>query len=207
MEELTKRQEEVLRKIYDFIKKNGYPPTIIELSEILDVNIKTCYGFLLRLQNKGYIGRKDGASRSIILTEEAIEILKKKKIPVLGRIVAGTPVFSEVDIEGELVVDRTKFPKDNYFALKVRGDSMIEAGIYEGDYIIVEPVNNGINGVVEGDIVVAMVDGEVTLKRLYIKRDEGICILHPENKNLKDIIVRGKDLEIVGKVVGLQRFY
>lgn len=220
MEELTQRQEEVLKTIINFIKTKGYVPTIIELADVLNINIKTCYEFLMRLENKGYIEKKKGSSRGIFLTKKTFEQFgyfdsfdffnpykdeKKKKIPIVGRVVAGTPVFSEVDIEGDIVVDKNRFPKDNYFALKVRGDSMIEAGIYEGDYVIVDPVKSiEIN---DGDIVVAMIDGEVTLKRIFLNKNEGVCILHPENKNLKDIVVKFDEVEIIGKIVGLQRFY
>lgn len=200
---ITDRQKEVLEIIYNFIRKTGYSPTIIELSNILNVNIKTCYEFIKRLEVKGLIERVKGSSRTISLTKEAYSLLKERKIPVLGRVVAGSPIYSEIDIDGEIVIDRDRFPKNNYFSLKVKGDSMVEAGINEGDYIIIEPTND----IISGDIVVAMIDGEITLKRIYIKKDEGICILHPENKNLKDIIVKGEEVEIIGKVVGLQRFY
>ena len=204
MSELTTRQREVLEFIYDFMSKTNYSPSISEIAESFGMNLKTIYEFLEKLEEKGYIEREKRKSRSIKITEQGIESLRKKYLPIVGTVAAGMPIFSEVDMQGEIVVDKARYPGEKYFSLKISGLSMIDAGILEGDYVIIDPTQE----VKHNDIVVVMIDGEVTVKRLIIEKEQpNEVILRPENDTMKDIIVRSRDLRVIGKVVGVQRFY
>lgn len=201
--EITQKQKEILKFIYSFLKTHHYSPTINEIALYFKINIKTAYEHINRLEKKELIVKKKNKSRSIQLTNNALYIVRLKKIPIIGSVAAGSPIFSEIDITGELAIDIEKFPKGEYFSLKVVGYSMKDAGILEGDYVIVkigEEFNNN-------DIIVAMIEGEVTIKRIIIDKNYNQIILHPENENMDDIIVNPDELRIIGKVVGIQRFY
>ena len=207
--QLTNRQHAVLDTIREWIRERGYPPTIRELGQRL--GIKSLRGVTTHLDaiaKKGFLKRESRA-RSISLMDVMAPFGHALRVPVVGQVRAGTPVLAEEHVEGHVVIDggwigATAAPGSpeapQHFALKVAGDSMINAGILEGDYVIVrqQPTADS------GDIVVALVGDEATVKRL-LTQDSQIT-LQPEHPTMEPIIVTaGQPLTILGKVVGVFR--
>ncbi len=197
MKELTDRQKQIFDRIAEFVEERGFAPSIRELcSEFKIRSTKAIHQHLKTLEEKGYISRSSNA--------RSIEILGRQKtvsLPLLGQVAAGTPILAVENIEETIPIawDFAKNARDG-FILRVKGDSMIEAGINEGDLIIVKPQYEANNG----DIVVAMIDDSATVKK-YFKRKDHI-ILQPYNSNYAPIKVN-KDFRLVGKVMGLIRKY
>lgn len=197
---VTERQ----RAIYDFIRgslaTNGKPPTLREIGE--KFGIRSTNGVdkhLASLEKSGLIVRERGKSRGLALPSEKRTVFT---VPLLGRVAAGLPVLSPENREGDITVDFSLFAirtPEKIFALAVRGESMIEAHILDGDTVLVREQATGENG----DIVVALVEGEATVKRFF--RDEGTVRLQPENRTMKPLVFDRGDLRIVGKVVGMLR--
>lgn len=204
---LTERQKEILEFIKDFVIINGYPPTLREIAK--QFNIASTFGIkrhLDALQKKGYLSVESFASRAISITHNNYEKKYESnsvEIPVLGRVAAGYPILSEQNIEGSISINSTLIRNSSeIFGLKVKGDSMKNAGIFEGDIIIVNHQKNAVNG----DIVVAMVDNETTVKRFY--QNKGKITLKPENENYAPIIVKNSnEFSIIGKVLGVFRWF
>ncbi|MCF8241175.1 MAG: transcriptional repressor LexA [Melioribacteraceae bacterium] len=208
--ELTERQKDILEFIRQNASLNGYPPTYREIGKRF--GIASTFGVKRHIDaliKKGYITSESNASRAISITN--IEDFSKSKglessaseIPVVGRVAAGYPILAEQNIEGNIIIDRniTSNP-ENCFGLKVRGDSMINAGILEGDIVIV----NQQKYVKNGDVIVAMIEDEATLKRYQNKNNKVILI--PENDNYNPIVIKNTEsFSIVGKVVGVFRYY
>lgn len=198
MEELTPRQRQVLAFVTGFIDANGYPPTLREIARHLEVN--GTFGVMRHLdalEKKGYLTKTAGSSRGIVLAGRTSSV----SLPIVGVVRAGLPEPAMEDIEGYFAIDSSQLRSGGAFFLRVKGDSMIGASILEGDLALVRPQPSAENR----DIVVAMVDGEATLKRFF--RERGRIRLQAANPNYDDIIVRpGKgDVVIVGKVVGIYR--
>lgn len=202
MEEITKRQKEILDFIANYIYSNQYPPSLTEIAERFSINIKTASEFLNRLSNKGYIVKEKRVARSMSLTQKAFSEINERKIPVYGTTSAGKPIEAIEDLKGEIVIDKRRFPDGEYYALVVRGDSMKDAGILDQDYVIVKKTEIA----KDNDIVVALIDGDVTIKRLFYDYKNHMIILHPENKNLSDLIISPDDFKCLGIVVGVQRY-
>ena len=195
MLKMTSKRERILEFIKSYIASNGYPPAIREICAALEIKSpSTVHTHLKILQDLGLISMADGKNRSIIIHGQ-----KQGAIPLLGRVTAGIPILAQEDIEDYIPMDSDKLPGNakDYFALRVLGESMINAGILDGDYILVHQQSSARNG----EIVVALIDDSATVKRFF-KRD-GYFILHPENETMSDIVV--KDVVILGKVVGLVR--
>lgn len=198
METLTERQRQVLAIITDFIDDCGYPPTLRQIGEKLGVagNIGVIK-HLEALERKGYIRRQEGSSRGIALVRETASA---SSLPVVGVVKAGQPQPAIEEIEDYFAIDASQTRSGGTFFLRVKGDSMINAHIQEGDLALVRPQASADNR----DIVVALVNGEATLKRFY--REAGQLRLQPENPNYEPIIVReAEEIAIVGKVVGIYR--
>ncbi len=198
MEKLTSRQQQVLDFITEHIDHNGYPPTLREISQYLGTSgTVSALHHLEALERKGYIRREPGSSRGIVPIREPLpEIVQ---VPVVGVVRAGLPTLAFEDIEGYYPLDRLQLAGGVFF-LRVRGDSMINDAIMEGDLALIRPQSTAENG----DIVVAMVDGEATLKRFY--RERGRIRLQPRNPNMEPIIIpAGRELSIIGKVVKIIR--
>jgi repressor LexA len=197
---LTDRQ----RAIYDFIKsvvdRRGMPPTMREIGEKFDIrSTNGVEGHLAALEARGLIKRERGKSRGLLLLSGQRTAVS---IPVLGRVAAGQPVLSPENREGEMTIDPTLFSvrnTSNLFGLKVRGESMADAYILDGDVLIIRSQQTAQNG----EIVVALVDGEATVKRFFL--ESGRVRLQPENKAYKPIYVDRGDLLLMGKLVGLVR--
>ena len=200
---LTESQAKVLKTISDFIAENGFSPTAKEISEILHITQTSVFEQLERLEKKRYITRQKGAARTIGIlntseNEKPVknESVKLVKVPVIGTIAAGAPIFADENMEGEILVDESNIGKGRFFALRVRGDSMINAGINNGDLVIIKRQPLAENG----DIVAALIDNEATLKRLSLSNDE--VFLLPENEKYSPINVTCReDFRILGKMV------
>lgn len=207
---LTERQQEILDFILTFKELNGYPPTLREIGK--NFNIASTFGVkrhMDALVKKGYLNIESNASRGISIiserqnTNSGSSSNNSKEIPIVGRVAAGIPITSYENLEGTIVIDNSflKRGEENCFALKVKGDSMIEAGIFENDLLLISPQKTAVNS----DIVVAMVDGEVTVKT-FMKKDNIINLI-PANKNFKTIeINNNQEFNIIGKVKGVLRW-
>ena len=210
--QLTDRQEEILNFIQQFQQEYGYPPTLREIGK--QFSISSTFGVkrhLDALSKKGYLNILSNTSRGISITREDFETTEVisynelnnlNKIPIIGRVAAGSPIMAEENVEGSIVIDPGFLKKDaDSFALKVKGDSMIEAGIFEGDLVIISPRANAVNG----DIIVARVDDEVTVKT-YENKNKQIRLI-PQNKMYEPIVISNKnEFSIVGKVSGVLRW-
>ena len=197
---LTPRQQKVLNHITASLERRGYPPTLREIAAHLGINgTLGVMKHLEALARKGFIRREPGDSRGIALARPAMPAAVS--LPIVGVVRAGLPQPAMEEIEGYFAIDREHTRSGGAFFLRVRGDSMINAAILEGDLALIRPQATAENR----DIVVAMVDGEATLKRFY--REKGHIRLQPENPNLSAIIVRDGEGEvnIIGKVVGIYR--
>ena len=198
MSNLTTQEERVLEYIKDQIRVTGYPPSVREVCAALGFkSTSSAHQYINRLADKGYISKKDLKTRAIRIVGAESTIA----LPIVGKVAAGEPILAQENIEdyfsiGESFFNTDSLKNDN-FILKVQGESMINAGINDGDYIIVSKQNTARNG----QIVVAMIDGDATVKTFY--KENGYYRLQPENDTMEPIIV--KDLQIVGKVVGLFR--
>ncbi len=203
MKEITQVQRDVLNYIAEFIDENAYPPTVREISDHFGKSIRAVQDNLIALQKKGYISLVQKKSRSIrILVDERDKDSKlfMDKIPLLGTIAAGKPLLSEENLDGYVTLTEPFIrPGKSYFALRVRGTSMINAGILEGDLAIIE---QGVTPV-DGQIVVAVLDDAITLKR-YFKEINRIR-LQPENLAFNPIYCT--DVRIVGCLANLVRTY
>ncbi|MFZ3209444.1 MAG: transcriptional repressor LexA [Geobacteraceae bacterium] len=198
MEKLTSRQQQVLDFITQQIDLNGYPPTLREISHYLGTSgTVTALHHLEALERKGCIRRESGSARGIILVREPQP--EFVKIPVVGVVRAGIPELALEEIEGYYPIERMQLHGGSFF-LRVKGDSMINDAIMEGDLALIRPQATADNG----DIVVAMVDGEATLKRFYREHDH--IRLQPRNPNMEPIIIpAGEQVAILGKVVKIVR--
>lgn len=202
---LTDRQQQILNFIQDFLKDNGYPPTYREIG--IQFDISSTFGVKRHIDaliKKGFLSSAEGSSRTLSIIDSAAAVKTTVvDIPVVGRVAAGFPILAEENIEGKLTLDQSLLgTKNDCFALKVRGDSMINAGIFEGDVVVIYPKKE----VANGDIVVALIDSEATMKRY--QRDGNRIYLIPENDMYQPIIVENKeDFSIVGKVIGVFRWY
>jgi len=202
MQEITKRQKQILDFIANYIESNQYPPSTIEIADTFSINLKTAHEFLDRLANKGYIIKEKRIARSLLLTEKAISEINQRKIPIYGSTAAGKPIEAIEDIKGEIIIDKRRFSDGEYYALVVKGDSMKDAGIFDQDYVIVKKTEIA----KDKDIVVALIDGDVTLKRIFYDYNRHMIVLHPENSAYSDIIVSPESFTCLGIVVGVQRY-
>ncbi|HOK56721.1 MAG TPA: transcriptional repressor LexA [bacterium] len=193
MKNLTEKQRKIFEFINDYIIKNGYPPSIKEIMKHFSFSSPTAVvSHLNALEKKGYIKREEKTSRGIILKKHFLNI------PVIGRIPAGIPNIEEENLEGFISVNGQFLGKGEFFSLIVKGDSMKDAGIFDGDYVIIRK-----NAEVEnGDIAVVFYNGEYTVKYFYKRKN--FIELKPANPSYKSIIIKENPL-IIGKVVGLFR--
>ena len=200
---LTDRQREVLDFMQTFTEANGVPPTVREIGGRFHVTPRAAFDHLRALERKGYLRRRSTAGRTSRALTLAVPVPKMYEVPILGRIAAGVPLLAEENREGALPLDPAWVGGrgDDVFGLRVRGESMINAHIVEGDLVLVRRQDHA----QPGDIVVALVDGEATVKRFA--RDAHAVLLRPEHPTMGPIVIREgeKDLRILGKVVGLVR--
>lgn len=202
MKVLTEKQQAVLKYITKVIRDSGFAPTIREIADEFEITAKGAYDHLKAIEKKGYLKTNKNQSRAIELLRHSAEDeipVRAMSIPVLGRVAAGLPIFAEENIESYIPVPDELAKKGNLFALRIVGESMKDAGINNGDLAIVLKKDSAKNG----DIVVAMVEDEATLKTYYKESDH--VRLEARNKNFKPI--KTKKAQILGKLVGLFRIY
>jgi len=201
--ELTSTQERVFSFLKDYHGEKGFPPTLREIASHFGLQgPKAPQKTLAILERKGYIRKIPGGSRAIeILNPSPVRLAQIISIPIIGRVQAGEPVLAVENIEGYIHLDRNLVSSEDVFLLRVQGDSMIEAHIQDGDFAMVKPQPNAENG----EIVVALIEDEATIKRIFQKRD--LIRFEPANPEMEPIIVKKgeKNVTIVGKVVGIFR--
>ena len=194
--ELTERQRQILRFIADYKARHGAPPTLREIAQHLKIYLRGVQYHLERLERAGYLTRAPRRSRAIALREEPRPTL----IPLLGRVTAGRPVLAEEHIETSYPLPREWTGSGETFLLKVQGESMRDAHIVDGDLVLVKVQREAL----PGEIVVAMVEDEVTVKRF--QTDRKTVVLRPENEAFAPIRIReGQHFRILGKVIGVFR--
>lgn len=214
--DLKPREKKILDFMREELRQNGYPPTVREICKAVGIkSTSTCHKDIAQLVAKGYIKKQDSKTRTLVLVHDDAKSAPEKKqvaatpreqedvidVPVVGRVAAGVPITAEENIESTFPVPK-QYATDNCYMLKVKGESMINAGIMDGDLILVQSQSSADNG----DIVVATIDGfeyEATVKTFY-KEDDHIR-LQPENDTMSPILV--KDVKIQGKVKGVFRYF
>jgi repressor LexA len=197
--DLTKRQKEIFEFIRRYLRKYGYPPTVREIGAALGLHSpSTVHAHLAKLEQIGLLRRDPSKPRAIeLMVGKARQALKGPGIPVVGNVAAGEPILADENIEDYVQVPSTIGGEGGDYILKVRGDSMIKAGILDGDFVVVRPAEE----VPNGEIVVALVEDEATVKRWFKERNT--VRLQPENDGHKPI--RTPDAELLGKVIGVFR--
>lgn len=202
---MNEQKHEKQREVYDFLKKytedKGYPPSVREICEAVCLrSTSTVHGHLKRLEKKGLIKRDPTKPRALEITEFSLHKRELIDIPIIGKVTAGSPILAVENIEDTFSIPMNYIKNNNeLFILNVSGNSMVEAGILDGDMAIIEKADSALNG----EIVVALIENEATIKTFYKEMDH--IRLQPENKTMKPIIV--KDCKILGKLVGLYRTY
>lgn len=200
---LTSRQKEVLDFIQSFIAKEGYPPSLREIGDRFGMKPPSVLDHLRALERKGYLRRKAFRSRSLEMLERGKRSASPmmRQIPIVGRVAAGEPILAVENLEGFLSISKDWVGEGEAFLLKVKGNSMIGAHIQDGDYALVKRQPSAQNG----EIVVALVEDEATIKRFFLQKD--FILLQPENEALEPIVVKRNDssFQLVGKVIGIFR--
>ncbi len=200
-EDLTDRQVAIINYIKKEIKTKGYPPSVREIGEAVGLSSSsTVHNHLNQLESRGYIKRDPTKPRAIEVIDRNLRPNKEMvNVPIVGRVTAGSPILAVENIEDTFPLPMDFIKSEDVFILNVKGDSMIEAGILDGDLVIVRKQNTARNG----DIVVALLEDEATVKRFY--KENNYIRLQPENSNYEPIIT--KDVLILGKVIALLRKY
>ncbi len=203
MDELSPKERKLYEYICERIRRDGYAPTVRDICFALNIkSTSTAHSYIAKLESKGYIHRSQGKSRTMRIEQVSREKQNTVKIPVLGRVAAGLPVLAVENCEGYIdfpVALHNKKPQKELYGLRVEGESMINAGIMNGDIVIVQKEHVAENG----DIVVALVDDEATVKRFY--KENGHYRLQPENDTMDPIIV--DEVYIIGRVHAVLRYY
>ena len=199
---ITKKQQEILDYIKDEILKRGYPPAVREICEAVQLkSTSSVHSHLETLEKNGYIKRDPTKPRAIEICDDNFQMVRTEMVslPVIGSVAAGAPILAEENIESYFQVPADMVPTGESFVLKVKGDSMVNAGIYSGDQIFVHSCSTAQNG----DTIVALIDDSATVKTFY--KEDGHIRLQPENDYMDPIIV--DDCQILGKVFGVFRLY
>lgn len=199
---ISNKQQEILDYIKEEILKRGYPPAVREICEAVNLkSTSSVHSHLETLEKNGYIRRDPTKPRAIEICDDSFQMVRTEmvSIPVVGRVAAGEPILAEENIESYFPIPADIVPRGESFILKVKGDSMINVGIFSGDQIFVNACNTANNG----DTVVALVDDSATVKTFYKEKDH--IRLQPENDDMDPIIV--DDCQILGKVFGVFRIF
>lgn len=199
---ITQKQLEILEYIKQEILDRGYPPAVREICEAVDLkSTSSVHAHLSTLEKNGYIRRDPTKPRAIEICDDNFQMVRTEMVslPVIGTVAAGQPILAEENIESYFPVPAEILPQGESFILKVKGDSMINVGIFSGDQIFVQSCNTARNG----DTVVALVDDSATVKTFY--KENGYIRLQPENDSMDPIIV--DDCQILGKVYGVFRLF
>jgi repressor LexA len=201
--DLTKRQQEIFEFIKKYSARTGYPPTVRDIGKAVGLaSSSTVHAHLANLEKLGMLRRDPSKPRAIELLDKAVDAAKSvvgadRGLPLVGRVAAGQPIIAEENIEDYVDVPEIAGGDEGGFVLAVRGDSMVDAGILDGDYVVVRSQETA----ADGEIVVALVGEEATVKRFFKEPDH--VRLQPENSTMEPI--RTRDVSIVGRVVGVFR--
>ncbi len=197
--DLTKRQKEIFDYIRGYANKHGYPPTVREIGKAVGLtSSSTVHAHLANLEKIGLLRRDPTKPRAMeVLIDRAKKAIRGNGLPVVGQVAAGQPILADENIEEYVEVPEMIGGEESDYVLRVRGDSMRDAGILEGDYVVVKASEDATNG----EIVVALLEDEATVKRFFREKDR--VRLQPENKAYKPI--RTKDAQLLGRVVGVFR--
>ena len=199
---ITKKQEEILQYIKDEILQRGFPPAVREICQAVHLkSTSSVHSHLESLEKNGYIRRDPTKPRAIEILDDSFQMLRREmvNVPVVGTVAAGQPIFAEQNIENYFPIPSEYMPNPPSFILKVKGDSMINAGILDGDRVVVQQQSTAENG----DMVVALVEDSATVKTFY--KEDGYYRLQPENDAMEPILV--KEVQILGKVFAVMRFF
>lgn len=199
---ISPKQQEILDYIKEVILKKGYPPTVREICETVHLkSTSSVHSHLETLEKNGYIHRDPTKPRAIEIRDDSFQVVRTEMIslPIIGSVAAGQPILAEENIDDYFPVPADVVPKGDSFILNVKGNSMVNAGIFDGDRVFVNVCSTAENG----DIVVALIDDSATVKTFY--KEEGHIRLQPQNDTMSPIIV--DDCQILGKVFGVFRFY
>ena len=197
---ITQKQSEILEYIKSQILNKGYPPSVRDICSAVNLkSTSSVHAHLESLEKNGYIRRDPTKPRTIEIIDDNFNLTRREmvNVPVLGQVAAGEPILAVDNITGYFPIPSEFMPNEETFILTVKGDSMINIGIYNGDQIVVEKCNTAENG----EIIVALIDDSATVKRFY--KENGHIRLQPENDFMDPIIV--DDCMILGKVIGLMR--
>ncbi|HIY56265.1 MAG TPA: transcriptional repressor LexA [Candidatus Dorea merdavium] len=199
---ISAKQQEILDYIKSQILERGFPPAVRDICEAVHLkSTSSVHSHLETLEKNGYIRRDPTKPRAIEILDDSFQMLRREtaNVPIVGRVAAGEPLLAEQNIEDYFPIPTEFLPNNQTFLLKVRGESMINAGILDGDYVLVEQRQTASNG----EMVVALIEDGATVKTFY--KEEGVIRLQPENDTMDPIIVR--DVMILGKVIGVFRFF
>ena len=199
---ITEKQKEILEFIKETILSKGYPPAVREICEAVHLkSTSSVHSHLETLERNGYIRRDPTKPRAIEILDDTFNLTRREltNVPLIGRVAAGEPLLAQENIENYFPIPVELLPNNTTFLLTVKGESMINAGILDGDMIVVEEKHTASNG----EMVVALIEDSATVKTFY--KEEGIIRLQPENDEMEPIMVR--DVMILGKVIGVIRFF
>lgn len=199
---ISAKQQEILDYIKSQILERGFPPAVRDICEAVHLkSTSSVHSHLETLEKNGYIRRDPTKPRAIEILDDSFQMLRREtaNVPIVGRVAAGEPLLAEQNIEDYFPIPTEFLPNNQTFLLKVRGESMINAGILDGDYVLVEQRQTANNG----EMVVALIEDGATVKTFY--KEEGVIRLQPENDTMDPIIVQ--DVMILGKVIGVFRFF
>ena len=199
---ISKKQKEILEYIKSQILERGFPRAVREICEAVNLkSTSSVHSHLETLEKNGYIRRDPTKPRAIEILDDSFNLTRREmvNVPIIGQVAAGEPILAQENIENYFPIPTEFMPNNKTFLLKVKGESMINAGILDGDMVLVEQTPSASNG----EMVVALVDDGATVKTFY--KEEGIFRLQPENDTMDPIIVT--DVTILGKVIGVFRFF
>lgn len=197
---ITEKQKEILEYIKETILKKGYPPAVREICEAVNLkSTSSVHSHLETLEKNGYIRRDPTKPRTIEILDDDFALTRREmvNVPLIGTVAAGVPILAQENIESYMPFPAEMLPNKDIFMLRVKGESMIEAGILNGDQVLVSSQSTAENG----EMVVALVDDSATVKTFY--KEDGHYRLQPQNSSMEPIIV--DDVQILGKVIGLFR--
>ncbi|MDD3252276.1 MAG: transcriptional repressor LexA [Lachnospiraceae bacterium] len=197
---ISAKQQEILEYIKENILRKGYPPAVREICEAVQLkSTSSVHSHLETLERNGYIRRDPTKPRAIEILDDEFALTRREvvQVPMLGTVAAGQPILAQEHIEDYFPIPASMLPNAETYLLRVKGDSMINVGIFDGDHVLVEKRSSARNG----ELVVAMVQDSATVKRFF--KEDGHYRLQPENDSMDPIIVQ--DVEILGKVIGLFR--
>lgn len=201
---ISQKQSEILEYMKNEILNRGFPPSVREICEAVDLkSTSSVHSHLETLEKNGYIRRDPTKPRAIEIVDDNFNLVRREtvNVPILGKVAAGEPLLAVENIEGYFPIPAEYMPNNKIFMLVVQGDSMINAGIFDGDYVVVEQLQTAENG----QKVVALVDDSATVKTFY--KEKGHIRLQPENDFMDPIIVEpDQAFQILGKVIGVFRF-